>query len=602
MPQAVPAALAIAGAAGGAGAFGASLATAFAIGGAVSSFVASSIIQSRARAKAERRARRAAKDAAGIDARASANAGPINVAYGRFGVYQGTAFFANGRSSQGYANAIVEGGGRRNDETASVTLESTMRDGIGYINADNVEAEYNQYMMVMRVTCLGQINKYVRFMIDDVPCPGGQLDGTYITEYSSLTYNGVDYMDTPSPMALSWVPGGTGDSNPYPRIDDSARFTDISYTTSIHFLGETRSGKQPQYSAIPASFAQGEGRLVRDIDENAVGAHVIDDDRAYNNNAGLVFLDYVNSDIYGPNQPLEEIDLSTVYRAKEYWETQEFPSPTPDAKLDPEAVREAGGDPDTEDTPENWCVAHGYGPRCEGIQWPGGFYRGSLAFRGTDRANRERAYGGAVHVKRGEYNGMVPTVLNYASVMDQILAVVPGSFWTLGLDGKYKLTFGDHRVDGETASVAEFFETDCVEGSGINELARNFEDRINQLKVHFADQESDFAENTATFPIEDSTIHRRYMSEDGGQRLREDIGIDGISSLQQAQAVARMEVALSRRSLFEWKTSRKFLHLEVGDIVTLNVHGRGRVHARIEVVAVEEMLNITFHSQRVCQV
>ena len=556
----------------------------------VASFVASTALQRRAAAKARRRARRQAKDAAGVQARFTPSGEPVDIWYGHVGGYGVTVYAAPASSAAGYASEKVEGGRDVN------RTQSPQQDGYrGLTNpgikADNVETDYKQFLLTQTVLCVGEINSIVRFVINDVPVPGGQLDGTYLIEYSALRGpDGQVNFGSASPMAARWRPSQpTGGQSPFPLRTASDRFTDLTYITSIFFQGETQGGKEPQYGGgIPQIFAVAEGRLVRDIIKEEGAAAALSETRIFSNNVALVLLDYLSSDLpYGPRLPIEKIDLESFYRAKEKFGVAEWgpDAASDDTPLDPESVQAIGFDPETIKTLADYYRIQGFARGFNGVDFdtlPIYQGRGGGASRTPQARKRNVTY--------GEYNGVVPTLRDFEVAIDIILSVVPGTFLTLGLDGKYKLTFGDHEVTGEAGSVREIEESETLDG--INELASTFDERVNQVKINFANQEKDFASDTVTFPRWNTTLHRRWMSEDGGRQLRDEDTIDGVSTVPQAQAVARMQASLSRRALFEFTLGKKHLDLEVGDIVTLNVFGRG-VHARLEVVVPNEHLMVS---------
>lgn len=580
MPAAVPLISAAVGAIGGWG-----------VVAGIASFVASTVLQRRAAAKARRRARRAAKDAAGIQARFTPSGEPVDIWYGRVGGYGITVYAAPSASAAGYAN-------EKGEDIRNVSRsQSPQQDGYRGltnpgISADNVETDYKQFLLTQTVLCVGEINNILRFVINDVSAPGGQLDGTYIIEFSALRGpNGEDNFGTASEMAKRWRPSGpTGGDDPFPLRTDADRFTDLTYITSIFFQGETTGDKQPQYGGgIPQIFAVAEGRLVRDIVKEPGAEAALSAARVFSNNVALVLLDYLTSELpYGPRLPIEKIDLESFYRFKQkcgeaMWGPD---APADDTQLEAAAVREAGFDPSNIKTLQDYYRLQGFARGFNGVDWNNlPFYQG----RGAAASRTPQAQ--KLNVTYGEYNGVVPTLRDFEVAIDIILSVVPGAFLSLSLDGKYKIAFGDHEVTGERGSVREIEESETLDG--INELTQTFDERVNQVKINFANQEKDFAADTVTFPRFGTTLHRRWLAEDGGRQLRDEDTLDGVSSTPQAQAVARMQASLSRRSVFEFTLSKKHLDLEVGDIVTLNVFGRGQVHARLEVVVPNEHLMVS---------
>ena len=582
MPAAVPLIGAVVGAVGGWGTV---------IG--VASFVASTVLQRQQAAKARRQARRQAKDAAGINARISPSGDPVDIAYGRFGMYYPPVFAAPSASAGGYANEKVEKG-RDIKKTRSPSMDG--RQGIGSINSDNVETDYQQFLMCQYAGPVGQIKGYTRFLINDSPVPGGKLESTYILEYSSLPHGGTDYFGVASPMAMNWNPASPdGGEAPYPRRTESDRFSDLSYITAIFFQGESTGGKAPQYGGgIPQLFVMGEGRLLRDVVKNEADLAVIAEDREYENNPALVLLDYSTSELpYGPGLDVSEVNLDYLAEARDIMQPNVFGPGAGDetAALEPEAVEAAGEDPDRVKTGLDYLREHGYAPGFSGLYWPARFWGGPQAVAGA-RSQAALQQRPNLTLKQAEFNGIVPTLRDYNNAIDQILAVYPGSFFFLGLDGTYKLVVGDHTKKPEEHFVAEIDEKDTV--NGINEVTSSFDERYNQIKISFANQDKDFAADTVNFPRYNSTIHRRWIAEDGGRILRVDDSLDGVSSTPQAQAIARMEAALSRRAIFEFTVPKKYLVLEPGDIISLNVFGRGQVYARIEMMAVTENLMVNF--------
>ena len=281
---------------------------------------ASVILAKKQAAKARRRARRAAKDAAGISDRVTPSGAPVNILYGRCGEYAEVVYASPSSTSAGYATE---------DKSAARRSRATDgRTGIGAINARDVEAEYKQFLLTQNVICVGQINAIKRLMVDDVLLPGN-LEGTYIVEYSSIG----DGYGVASPMASNWLPWG-GQA----RRGADHKFTDLTYITAIWYQGITGNGKEPQYGGgIPTVYAIVEGRIVHTLRENEAGVVVVSEERSYSNNVANVLYDYLTSELYGPNLGEDRLDLESFYRAQEKFGTVVLDSSTPSsaARVDP---------------------------------------------------------------------------------------------------------------------------------------------------------------------------------------------------------------------------------------------------------------------------
>ena len=184
--------------------------------------------------------------------------------------------------------------------------------------------------------------------------------------------------------------------------------------------------------------------------------------------------------------------------------------------------------------------------------------------------------------KFGEYNGTLPTQRDFEASIDQILSVVPGARLTQTLEGKYKLVFGDSTVNPVRDPSVLAFDIDEKETrDGIAEVPIDYNERLNQIKITFANAAKNFATDTYVYPSYGSTIHRRWVAEDGGRQLRVEETMDGVKDRLHAAAIARSTIALSRRALYKFVLPKKYIVLEEGDIVGLQMFGRDKLYARI---------------------
>ena len=577
-------------------------------------------------AKARRRARRQAKDAAGISDRISPSGAPVNLSYGRDGVPLQIVWGAPARSAGGYGSEQVEGG---SDVRRTRSVADDGRRGVGSINATNVERSYKEFFIGQWLISAGEINRVKGLIIDDIVAPG-KLGGHYIIEFSSEAPN----FGTASPLAsnITVVDG-------FRQRGPDAKFTGLSYLTGLFYKGDTSDGDQPKFAgAIPNLYAMIEGNILHSIELNDARQAVVTAAKSYvGGNFADVLYDYCvgGGRFYGPPDMTEDdIDLDALYLVQQRSDTNVFDATTTTSTAVITAEeREAVGEPAVATTEGANALAKQYARARQGVIWPvvaphvnvnpppsaleqltgmpdptedngnGGSGQGGVSgqqfgggfdptnFNIPDRVENKAAEPQYEPVKFGEYHGSLPTDRDYEASIEQILEVVPGSRFFMSLEGKYKLVMGDHTVTGEAGSVADILDED-TEGPGIQESAIDYNERLNQIKVSFSDQEKNFATSTYIYPSFGSTLYRRWVSEDGGRVLRIDETIDGCKDRFHAAAIARSTVALSRRKLFEFRLPKKFIFLEEGDIVRLFPVGGDPVYARMLAVRITEGLQL----------
>ena len=287
-------------------------------------------------------------------------------------------------------------------------------------------------------------------------------------------------------------------------------FYGLAYLTAIFKLN---LGKQ-NYSGVPKINSYVLGRKVHSIVENS-GVYSLSTTRTYSTNPARCLLDYLMNPNFGPSTPLNAIDLESFYSAQQI---------------------------------------------CDQIVQPFAAVSGEIWGSTTSR-----------NIPRFECNLSLSTNNKVKDNIEKILNTMHGGelIWS---EGKYKLTLPYPTSQAQqNALVAAEFTNDDVIRNNIEFSTTNTQDRYTQVSVKFRNELNDFEEDEVFWPETYGDLYNEYLLQDrtpSTGRFNHEGITDPYHAVSRAEQIVRS--SRSNRPL-ELTVSRKFLHLELNDLVRVNI-------------------------------
>ena len=402
----------------------------------------------------------------------------------------------------------------------------------------------NEYLLNQFVVCAGDIQGVYNAWNADQPITGAQSpqSGHMTVEWK----NGGEASDMAtrfcSTAGFNSIPGNGSQL----RVNTD-RFTGLSYITTV-----TRYVQHdPQILGVPRPFLALEGRLLPSITRSG-SSYAVSSSREFDTNAVKVLLDYLTSDQYGPQIPLEFLDLPSFYAAQQQaGQSVQGPGSVVDTSEN-NARRIAGFDYVGTDGQLNEA---GYAPGQDV-----GFANPTTdAF--TPRAQLP------VTLHRNEYNGSVSTSRDYIQNTWDILSLMPDARFFWSEEGKYKHSLGDPTRTPAQQSV--FMVNDSVLKQPVAVRHASNEDKLNLVTMTFADIEQAFAKSSVTWPVKNEALHNSFLAEDNNEELHETIHLKGCNNHFHARSIAATHVLLTRRTIYIMRVGETGIQLEEGNVIRI---------------------------------
>jgi len=131
------------------------------------------------------------------------------------------------------------------------------------------------------------------------------------------------------------------------------------------------------------------------------------------------------------------------------------------------------------------------------------------------------------------------------------------------VQGKYSL-----RIDGVRSSQFTFTKDHII--GGIRIQGESKDDKYNRVVVKFSNPLRKWQDDTAAWPLADSSEETAYLAEDSGVVLQDDIELDTITDYYRARDLARVFLLRSRNQIkANIKTTSEGLAYAVGDVVSI---------------------------------
>ena len=335
----------------------------------------------------------------------------------------------------------------------------------------------------------------------------GELEAVRGVEVDRLPYDDEKFSHSITYQLAGGVAEPIATSN---GMNANNTFYGLAYLTAIFKLN---LGKQ-NYSGVPKINSYVLGRKVHSIVENS-GVYSISTTRTYSTNPARCLLDYLMNPNFGPSTPLNAIDLESFYSAQQI---------------------------------------------CNQIVQPFAAVDGEIWGSTTTR-----------NIPRFECNLSLSTNNKVKDNIEKILNTMHGGelIWS---EGKYKLTLPYPTSQArQNALVAAEFTNDDVIRNNIEFSTTNTQDRYTQVSVKFRNELNDFEEDEVFWPETYGDLYNEYLLQDrtpSTGRFNHEGITDPYHAVSRAEQIVRS--SRSNRPL-ELTVSRKFLHLELNDLVRVNI-------------------------------
>ena len=124
------------------------------------------------------------------------------------------------------------------------------------------------------------------------------------------------------------------------------------------------------------------------------------------------------------------------------------------------------------------------------------------------------------------------------------------------------------KIDQTSNSVLDIGPDQII--SGIAVAGARKEDRFNQVKVNFFNASSNYKEDQAIYPEQNSTLYQQYLAEDEGEPLVDEIDLYSINNYYSAREMARLFLERSRQNMtIAFQGTSELINLEVGEVVSI---------------------------------
>ena len=356
-----------------------------------------------------------------------------------------------------------------------------------------------------------------------------------------------------------------------PLRDSTAKFTNLQYATVMahHVL------QNPVWAAHPNLRAFGEWEKLHTIELNS-GVYSVSSARTYDNNAIKVLYDYTAHDssdtrgpLFGPAIPADEINLESFYDAQQYFG---------------EIVQGVGNVLWNLDYPE--ICNNRYGTNYD--KWSDAFKDelGSTAtitttgLGGGPSSTKETYYTTLpTTIKRGEYNGLIPTHRRFVDIIETIRETCFGLAIFRDHEGKIKLSYppssskmqSNETLDQfmERISVGTITTDNLLGADGVGVSFPSEEIRPNQLDVSYFAAANGGGVEHLIFPVTGSNLHNSLLVEDSDVHRRLSITLEGVNNVFAAKAIAANMLLTARQPQYAIECTQECGLYELNDVVKL---------------------------------
>ncbi len=170
-------------------------------------------------------------------------------------------------------------------------------------------------------------------------------------------------------------------------------------------------------------------------------------------------------------------------------------------------------------------------------------------------------------LRRHEFHGLLYPDVDHISNIEKLLNTIPGAILFRSVDGLLKISIPkilDYKGDPLSAKdqIVAVITDDVLEGD-LEYSQTDTDSRLNQVKVNFRNISKDFALDSYEI------ISETFKAQDNGLSLIEEVTVDGINNIYQAEAYARALLESSRLPYLSFKTTHEMFRLEPGDVVRI---------------------------------
>jgi hypothetical protein len=157
--------------------------------------------------------------------------------------------------------------------------------------------------------------------------------------------------------------------------------------------------------------------------------------------------------------------------------------------------------------------------------------------------------------------------------IEEILGTMPLAVLHWSSEGRYKLKLEYPTSQSEVdALVVKNLNSDSIVRESVELQWLSASDRFNECTVTYLDEHEDFKENSVQWPPTGSTAHTALLTQDGGQPMKTDINLNGITDPYHALARAEFVVRQSRTfHAISFTATRDALGLEPGDFIKVTL-------------------------------
>jgi len=498
----------------------------------------------------QRRARERALDRQALDIQLTPSGGPVPVALGRF---RAEAILAYGTVGSSLPDAAA------GDAAAFGALAAR-------------RGKHREYLLTQHVVSAGPVGRIVDAQIDGETVRSGKLAPL------ARVSPGAPGAASAMAAAFTGAPDGTGSL----ERTSAAKFEGLAYITCAW----RRDREDPQFHGVPRPVVFGRGAPARPVVRSgAPGAYVYSlGEPAETSNAATLLLHWLLDAQYGPGLRAEaagghwhdeaDIDLARAWRAQQL---------AGEIVLGPDSVL-AGGYPAARNAAEatDWATWDEYARALglEGIGDPGWLDTPGVP-AGDDPP-----------IGRCEYNGLLPTDIDFAAQARALRDVMPGlAFWR-DARGRYCWDLPDPAVSAADAAVDLVIDDDILLRP-VETLSAEAGGRLNAAAGRFASSNLGGEADTAEWPPPGSATAAKLLAEDGGQPLRAEFDLRGTDNAQAAADVLATRVRMSRRPRYRARLAARGWLLEPGDVVAIRSAEQGMdTYVRLRQVTVTPELEV----------
>ena len=449
----------------------------------------------------QKKAREQARDARSIEIRHTPSGGVVPTCYGRTGVEGILAFPI-------IANRLLT--------LPSSTLIGTLPTGTG---------SKNEYLLGQYIICAGEIERVL-----DVWEDNKSLRDTKLAKL----------------VRVEWSNGGVASSMAAAFTSDRGA-TDLFTGTPYISIIAKFDREDPQFRDVLRPFIFLMGEKVRSVSDTGFSSS-----KAYTANAALGLLNQVTGGDYGPDFPDDGIDFEAASIA---------------APLAGAVVQGASNDLPT-DYPDDLNTLFGttyssYEGYLQGLGLTDLEDTGYL----PDQALTPTApsQGAPTKLLRYEFNGNVPTDLEFPAMIDLFKEVMPGSQFFRSIYGKWKLVLPNPFQAAANQSILTI-DNELFIG-GLEIFAPDSSSKLNSMTVRYANINKDLATDSLTWPMRGGSLDATWLAADGGVRLHTDEAFEGCNDPYHAASLAATYILLSRRTRYKWTMRPTGYLLEPGQVV-----------------------------------